>query len=180
MRPPVTSDPFLALLGHNRWATHKVLDLCAALSPEQFHQRFDIGPGSLHDTIAHIIGNMRGWADDVAVADGGAPRATPNERKDRYTPAELGRRLDDASDYIGAMIERSRGRMGEHVRVKFRDDGPEFTFTRCVALTHALVHGTHHRAQCLNMLRRLNVPGVSDRLPDIDLNEWQTETECKP
>ena len=62
----------------------------------------------------------------------------------------------------------------------FREDGPEFTFTRGVALTHVLVHGTHHRAQCLNMLRRLDVPGVSDRLPDLDVNEWQYETECKP
>ena len=168
MRPPVTSDPFLALLGHNRWATHKVLDLCASLTPEQFHQPFDIGPGSLHDTIAHVIGCMRGWADDVA---GPERRPWPHQRKERYTPAELARRLDDATDYLGAMIEESRGRMAEHLRVKFRDDGPEFMFTRCVALTHALVHGTHHRAQCLNMLRRLNVPGVSDRLPDIDLNE---------
>jgi uncharacterized damage-inducible protein DinB len=175
MRLPVTSDPLTALLGHNRWATHKILSLCASLTPGQFHQRFDIGPGSLHDTIVHIIGCMRGWADDVAGADA---RPWLYERKDRYTTVELGERLDSVSDYLGAMIERSRACLGDHVRVRFRDDGPTFTFTRGVALTHALVHGTHHRAQCLNVLRRLNVPGVSDRLPDIDLNEWQTETEC--
>jgi hypothetical protein len=29
-----------------------------------------------------------------------------------------------------------------------------------------------HRAQCLNMLRRLAVPGISDRLPEIDVLEW--------
>lgn len=178
MRPPVTSDPLLALLGHNRWATHKVIDLCASLSAHQFHRQFDIGPGSLHDALVHVVGNMRGWADDVAARDprqaslGSAPR--------RYTPGELGELLDEASDDLGALIEQSRGRLGEHVLVRFRDDGPQFTYTRGVALTHALVHGIHHRAQCLNMLRRLNVPGVSDRLPDIDLNEWQTETECKP
>jgi uncharacterized damage-inducible protein DinB len=175
MRLPVTSDPLAALLGHNRWATHKILSLCAPLTPGQFHQRFDIGPGSLHDTIVHIIGCMRGWADDVA---GAGSRPWPHERKGRYTTAELGERLDSVSDYLAEMIERSRACLGDHVRVKFRGDGPTFTFTRGVALTHALVHGTHHRAQCLNMLRQLNVPGVSDRLPDIDLNEWQTETEC--
>jgi len=32
---------------------------------------------------------------------------------------------------------------------------------------------THHRAQCLNMLRQLAVPGISDRLPEIDVLEWQ-------
>ena len=34
-------------------------------------------------------------------------------------------------------------------------------------------HGMHHRAQCLNMLRQLAVPGISDRLPEIDVLEWQ-------
>jgi hypothetical protein len=29
-----------------------------------------------------------------------------------------------------------------------------------------------HRAQCLNMLRRLAVPGISHRLPEIDVLEW--------
>jgi uncharacterized damage-inducible protein DinB len=147
------------------------------LTPAQLHQHFEIGSGSLHDTIAHIVACMRGWADDVA-----GPEAWPwpHERKKRYTPAELGVRLDSASGYVAAMVERSRDSLGDHVSVKFRDDGPTFTFTRGVALTHALVHGTHHRAQCLNMLRQLDVPGVSDRLPDIDLNEWQTETECTP
>jgi len=24
------------------------------------------------------------------------------------------------------------------------------------------------------------VPGLSDRLPDLDVNDWQYETECKP
>ena len=36
-------------------------------------------------------------------------------------------------------------------------------------LVHVTTHGTHHRGQCLNMLRRLGIPGVSDRLPDIDV-----------
>jgi hypothetical protein len=34
----------------------------------------------------------------------------------------------------------------------------------------------HRRAQCLNILRHLAVPGVSDRLPDIDVLEWQIRT----
>ena len=176
MRPPVTSDPLAILLGHNCWATHKVLGLCRALSAEQFHQRFDVGPGSLHDALRHLVQNMRAWADDAA---GRAARPSLGELKDRHTPDEIGRLLDEASDDLRALIDESRGRLDEHVRVRFREDGPEFTYTRGVVLTHVLVHGTHHRAQCLNMLRRLDVPGVSDRLPDIDVNEWQYETECK-
>ena len=61
MRPPVTSDPFTALLKHNHWATHRIFELCTPLSAEQFHQRFGIGFGSLHDTLLHVIATIRAW-----------------------------------------------------------------------------------------------------------------------
>jgi uncharacterized damage-inducible protein DinB len=43
-------------------------------------------------------------------------------------------------------------------------------------LVHVATHGSHHRAQGLNMLRRLGLPGVSDRLPEIDVLDWQART----
>jgi uncharacterized damage-inducible protein DinB len=36
----------------------------------------------------------------------------------------------------------------------------------------------HHRAQCLNMLRHLSAPGISDQLPEIDPLDWQLETHA--
>lgn len=44
-----------------------------------------------------------------------------------------------------------------------------YRFSLAAMLVHVTTHGTHHRGQCLNMLRRLGIPGVSDRLPDIDV-----------
>src|SRR6478736_5958362 len=60
------SDCLQILLSHDRWATTQLLDACGSLTPDQFHRRFDIGPGSLHDTITHIIGAMRTWTDSLA------------------------------------------------------------------------------------------------------------------
>ena len=178
MRPPVTSDPLTILLEHNRWATHKVLGLCRASRPRS---NFTGGSTSGRDRCTTRCGTScrtcgRGpttppRAQTQTVA--GRVRRTGTRRD------EIGRLLDEATDDLRQLIDESRGRLHEHVRVTFREDGPEFTYTRGVVLTHVLVHGTHHRAQCLNMLRRLDVPGVSDRLPDIDVNEWQHETECK-
>ncbi len=51
--------------------------------------------------------------------------------------------------------------------------GTPYCFSLGAMLMHVATHGVHHRAQCLNMLRRLGVQGVSDRLPDIDLLEWE-------
>jgi uncharacterized damage-inducible protein DinB len=174
MRPPVTSDPLHALLAHNRWATHRVLDLCRPLSREQFHRRFEMGFGSLHNTMRHIVGCMRGWTDDIAARALRGPTKGPDES---FSIDEFATLLDEVSDELKGMIETSDGRLGEHVYATF--NGRRFTFTRGVVLTHVLVHGTHHRAQCLNMLRHLEVPGIFDKLPDLDVNDWQYETECK-
>jgi uncharacterized damage-inducible protein DinB len=40
------SDLLDILLSHDRWATQQILEACAPLSEEQFHHRFEIGPGS--------------------------------------------------------------------------------------------------------------------------------------
>ena len=61
-----TSDPVEILLQQNRWATRNLLEACAELPAEQFHQRFEMGRGSLHDNVTHILAAMRGWGDLLA------------------------------------------------------------------------------------------------------------------
>ena len=68
--PPMPESDFLqVLLSHDRWATAQLLDACAKLTEEQFHRRFDIGPGSLHDTLTHVVGAMRAWTETLAGAE---------------------------------------------------------------------------------------------------------------
>jgi uncharacterized damage-inducible protein DinB len=171
MRPPVTSDPLSALLGHNHWATHKVLGLCAGLTPEQFHQQFEIGFGSLHDTLRHMLECTRSWSTYIAALPT-RPSVKPADQ--RFSLDEFAALLDETTEELRILIDESQGRLGELIYATL--GGKQYPFTRGVALTHVLVHGTHHRAQCLNMLRRLGVAN----LPDIDVNDWQYETECKP
>jgi uncharacterized damage-inducible protein DinB len=61
-----TSDPIEILLAHDRWASQQILLACDALSSQQFHQRFDLGPGSLHNTITHILTAIRRCTDMLA------------------------------------------------------------------------------------------------------------------
>lgn len=155
------------LLQHNRWATRLLLERCRALRPEQFQRRFDIGPGSLHDTLRHVIGAMFRWADRIA----DRPVRESIERVPRpRTPDELLELLDQAHRELEAValrVERE-GREDEPMSAEFR---PE-RFTRGTAIVHVLTHGMHHRAQALNMLRRL---GVAD-LPALDAVEWEVKT----
>lgn len=156
-----SSDPYDILLGHNRWATAELLKRCRALSEEEFHRGFDIGPGSLHDTLTHIIGAMRRWSDRI---DGGELR--PRIEGARRTPEELLGLLDEAAVGFAAMVGRSRLRLAEVREWVF---GAEtYRFTVAAAILHVTNHGMHHRAQCMNMFKRLGKPVGAD----LDELEW--------
>jgi uncharacterized damage-inducible protein DinB len=155
-----TSDPLAILLAHDRWATRQILDACTKLPPEQFHQRFEMGPGSLHDTILHMFGAMRAWTQMLA-------GETPGPRLETTGPKsveELLGLLETCADAFAAQVRRSPF---DETIVRVRD-GKSYTFTRGAVFTQVVTHGMHHRAQCLNMLRRLGVAP----LPASSVAEW--------
>ncbi len=162
---------FDRLLGHNQWATGLLLERCRGLTPDRFTQRFDIGPGSLHDTLTHIVGAMRRWADRIeerplrdTIEKPGTPRP----------PAELISLLDDAARDLKSVAHRivEEDRIDEGFQVTFAGVPKALVLTRGTALVHVLTHGVHHRAQCLNMLRRLGL----DDLPDVDAIDWEIQS----
>jgi uncharacterized damage-inducible protein DinB len=158
------SDPLKILLAHDRWATAQVLDACAAhLTPEQFHQHFDIGPGSLHDTLTHILGAMRTWTDTLA--ETATPRPRLETDGQRRTPPQLRELLDECSREFVA--EAHRRPLDATITRRTRD-GRTVVMTRGAVLMQVVTHGMHHRAQCLNMLRQLGVTP----LPPSSVTEW--------
>lgn len=163
-------DPLAISLEHNAWATREVLRACEKLTDDAWHRRFDIGPGSLHDTITHIVGAMFRWTDRID----GPPRVVRPSIEDgsRRTPVELRALLDLAAADLAATAARAQAR-GLSTALDVTLGGTPYRFTLGAMLMHVATHGMHHRAQCLNMLRHLAVPGVSDALPEIDLLEWE-------
>ncbi|MDB5296595.1 MAG: DinB family protein [Phycisphaerales bacterium] len=156
------SDPLQILLSHDRWATAQLLDACGTLTADQFHSRFDIGPGSLHDALTHVVGAMRAWTETLA---GREPRPRLETDGQRRTPEQLRALSDEACREFST--EARRRPLGETVTRRPREGKP-FDMTRGAVLTHVATHGMHHRAQCLNMLRRLGV----QPLPSSSVTEW--------
>ena len=155
----MTSNAFDILLEHDQWATRQILETCAALSDEQFHRRFEMGPGSLHDTLNHMLAAKRGWGDMLAGRED-RPRLEGVKR----TVAELTALHDEiAGDFaaiarahpVDEIVSRSRG-------------GKMYSFPRGGVVTHVTTHGMHHRAQCLNMLRHVGAAS----LPRSSVVEW--------
>ncbi|MGA3067049.1 MAG: DinB family protein [Tepidisphaeraceae bacterium] len=155
-----SSDPMDILLKHDKWATGQILHACASLTPEQFHRKFEMGPGSLHNVLLHMISAQRGWTDALNGREF-RPLMDPNPPR---SVDELVKMHEEIADEFAATarkfpvddtIKRDRG-------------GKVYTFTRGAVITHVTTHGMHHRAQCLNMLRHV---GVSP-LPPTSVVEW--------
>ncbi|MBC7772701.1 MAG: hypothetical protein H7210_09430 [Pyrinomonadaceae bacterium] len=145
-------------LDHNAWATGRLIDACATLTPEQFERHMEIGPGSLQGTLSHIIETMFFFADcftarhyenrsDFALKSRSV--AGLQELLDRSS-SELDTAINQA--LAGGVPAELAWASSEHGRMS----GP-------AAVAQVFDHGSYHRAQCMNMLKRLGVlplPGV--------------------
>lgn len=180
----LSSDPLHILLLHDHWANRRVLELCRELTPDQFHTRFDIGPGSLHDTLAHVIAALRRWGDRLTErplrpAIDIPPRKLPVASDYRHrTPDELLELLDPAAAELAALanaytLPNANPNLSSQIEISL--DGNRYRITRGAGLVHIATHGSHHRAQCLNMLRRLGI----NPLPELTIVDWQAEVESK-
>ncbi len=185
-----TTDPLDVLLAHDAWATRKLLTLCRPLPREQFHRTFDIGLGSLHENFTHIISATRRWTDRLA---GRQPRPFLHNIKD--FPHLSGDARDRSVDELLTLHEEAAADLAAtaaHSRTTGfantiildwpgKDGGKKrYTFTHAAALIHVTTHAMHHRSQCLNMMKQLKVPGLSDQLPDPSAVDWQAEVELPP
>lgn len=156
------------LLGHNAWTTRQLVERARALAADQYVQRFDLGPGSVHDTLRHIISVMFGWADEIAGRSRRPSLGSDGEGPIRSVD-ELLELLDDAAKELQetARLIVDQDTMDEMMSVTY--EGRTWEFTRGTALAHVLTHGMHHRAQIFNMMRQLDVPVDIDG----DVIEWE-------
>ncbi len=157
---PSQSDPLLIQLSHDRWATAQTIDACRALSDDQLHQRFDIGLGSLHDTLLHITIATRIWTDLL----NGQPLGPYPEDEQRHSADGLSSMHETASDALRDAV------VGQPLDEVFSREagGRTYVMTRGAILTHVTTHAVHHRAQCVNILRRLGV----GELPKTSVSGW--------
>jgi uncharacterized damage-inducible protein DinB len=158
---PAPIDPTQILLAHNHWANIGFLNAAKTLSHDQFHQRFDIGPGSVHDTLSHVLGAMHRWTRALNAQE---MLTDPRFETPQRTPDQLialAHSLNDDLCRVAAAHPTEES-------VTAPRNGIPLTFPRSVILTHVTTHGVHHRAQCANLFRRLGVTSI----PPSSVIEW--------
>lgn len=153
-------------LGYEGWTLRHFIGRCGELTPAQLRQRFDIGHGTLYETLAHIIENLEMWTDLLRERPVRDLPPVPDNVEDclkRFDAA-----MSDLSDCARRLA--ADGRLDEtYVDVL---DKPPTRKTFGGTVLHVLTHTTVHRWEMQHILQRL---GVGELL-EGDALGWERRT----
>jgi uncharacterized damage-inducible protein DinB len=154
------------MVGHDRWATTQLLELCSNLTDAQLDQEFDVGHRTLRETLDHMIYVIDFWTGWMT----GRPVA-----HDRTTQP-----YDRSIAALIARHERHHASFAALARLVHDEQRLDDTFVDHYAVRQSLgativqlhYHNTQHRSEVRHMLERL---GVAE-LWDYDPQEWEHAT----
>jgi uncharacterized damage-inducible protein DinB len=160
MRTSLLSDAF----AHHVWATERLIDACAVLSPEQLATPAPGTYGSIIGTLRHLVG-ADGWY--LSFYDD-ARAARIDEEGDASLPE-----LRAAMTANGPIwLELLAGELDPDADVvEIGDTGWEFHAPTGIRLAQVLHHGTDHRSQMCTVFTSLDVIP-----PDIDVWDYADAT----
>lgn len=151
------------LLRYGDWANEECLHAAAGLADTALDQSFDMGRGSLRRTLIHIWAGEHVWLQRW---QGRAERAWPDESERAGVPEIRSRMAAVRRDRHAFMQGLDTARLTQFQT--YRDSkGRLFSATLGDMLLQACLHPHHHRAQAVNMLRR-----VSATAPELDYMYW--------
>lgn len=146
------------------WAMQRVLQAAESLDAAALDQDLEMGMGTLRKNLQHVVDAERWWVANWKTDLAPFPRG--EEARPLTALQELHAEVaEQRNRFIDTLDEDSAGRV-----VRVAAGGPMTCFRVTESLLQLCSHGTHHRAQCLNMLRTLGCPP-----PGIDLLDWMRQ-----
>jgi uncharacterized damage-inducible protein DinB len=147
---PVSADTLRLQLDYSAWASQRLLDAAAKLSPEELTRDFKTADKTVLDTLVHIYAADRIWLSRVRAE----PRATFSDPADRDLallqtewPALFERWKLWLCDFTDADATRV---------ISYNDlKGRPYSQPAWQILLHLVNHATHHRGQVSGFLRAM-------------------------
>lgn len=145
------------LFDYNAWADKRIFEALTALLTEQYNRDLKSSFGSIHGTIAHIVGAERvwlfRWLHKPASLMGPA---------DFASLADVRKMWDEVEAERSAFLATLTDAMLESKIVIKPTGGGEYVHTLQQTLLHTVDHSSYHRGQIITMLRQLGVkpPGA--------------------
>lgn len=157
---------------HDTWATLRLLDACAALTPEQLKADVPGTPGSILRTLQHIVGSD---AFDLLMLTG--DQALDVETK-QMGLAEL-RDLAERTGPGWARFLAQHPDPDTNVHEVDHEDGFQRDAPVGIRLAQALHHGNDHRSQVCSALTALGIESPDISVFDFGLDSGRS-TEVMP
>ncbi len=145
---------------YSKWAIFQLLDLLKDADDAALDRDFGIGPGSIRNTLTHILDAEAKWSSRF------------NGQPDSFQPAgrlgvpEMSARFEEIYAESLARIAKLDNNSAQQV-IMAMPGGVPMKLRVVEALVQLCCHGTHHRAQLVNMLRHIGRP-----VPPSDLIAW--------
>ena len=143
------------LFTYNRWANLALLDVCAALTPEQLANSDPGSYGTIYDTLMHIIRSEAAYYRLLT----GAPLPPPFAWTDHPSLAQMRPYVDLVSSaFLGITPRFHTGTV-----VREEEGGEVYEYSPMVLLIQIINHGIEHRTNITTILARLGIA-----TPEID------------
>jgi uncharacterized damage-inducible protein DinB len=144
---------FAALFRYSDRANAMLLDAAMALDDERLDRAFDMGMGSLRRTLLHIWSGESVWLQRW---QGRVETPWPDERERaaiRIIADRLAANSKQRDQFLAGLATEALA-----TKQTYRDSkGSLFSASLQDMVLQMFVHSAHHRAQAVNMLRRLGV-----------------------
>ena len=152
-----------SFLRYNDWADGHLISAAEELNSDHLDRPFDIGRGSLRRTLYHVVCAEHVW---IHRWQGLAETPWPDE-DEKIPPADMRPKLAETwrkrDEFLRTLAPADHDRV-----VRYRDSfGKLFDAKLGDMILQTCIHSTHHRAQVVNMFRRLGA-----KPPELDYMYW--------
>ena len=146
------------------WANDRVLSLATNLDDAALDRSFNIGMDTIRKTALHIADAERWWVRNWTVGPSQYDRA-PESTTLVQLREDWRQMIEQRHSYISRLDAQAAQRV-----ITAMTPGPTIRMPLIESLVQICGHGTHHRAQMINMLRHTGVT-----VPPVDLGLWVRE-----
>lgn len=156
---------------HRQWVNEKLLDAAEGLSDVQLHQPFEMGQGSLRQSLTHLYAAEYVWLEALT---GNEDPLTPGDARGQLPGNQAGdgaiSSLSELRLQWNALDRRWRAYLDDLTSDSLADtvyktsslSGQRAATQRSDILLHVCTHAQYTTAQVINMLRQVRVKNLPD------------------
>jgi uncharacterized damage-inducible protein DinB len=155
------SDLLRDYYSYHDWANSQLLQIASSLDSATLQRDFAMGPGTIHKTLSHLRNAERWWLSIWSNSADSFPKYDQAESLELIQQTWNG-----IAQHRNEIVQSLDANSAQRIVVA---QTPKFKMPLRVieSMTQLCCHGTHHRAQLINMLRQVGI-----QTPALDYIVW--------